>query len=87
MFFENISYITAIIAAIISMGLGFIWYSPYVFGKIFMKETGMTPEKMEESKESGSQNMAKTYALSTILSVVTALVIAGLLNSLIVTSL
>ena len=86
MFFQNINYWTVAIAALLSVGLGFVWYSPWLFGKRFMKETGMTPEKIEEFKRNGGQRrMMKNYGLTALFSLVSALVVAGLLNSLIVT--
>jgi hypothetical protein len=87
MFFENINYWTIFVSAILSIGLGFLWYSPILFGKLWMKEMDMTPEKIEEyKKNNGTKPMVKNYALSTVFALVTAFVIAGLLNSLIITS-
>lgn len=77
MFFENISYLTVVIAAVVGIGVGFLWYSPIAFGKQFMKETGMTAEK-------GQKGMGKTYALMTLFTLVTAYVTAALLNSLVI---
>ncbi len=87
MFFENISYLTVIIAAVVSMGLGFVWYSPVAFFKPWAKQMGYTPEFIEaERKRTGGQKgMIKTYIVLAVFSIVTAFIIAGLLNSLIVT--
>jgi hypothetical protein len=88
MFFENINYWTIVISAVVSMALGFVWYSQWLFGKKFMKEMNMTPEKIEEmNKGENRPNMAKTYVIMTVMSLITAFVVAGLLNSLIITSL
>jgi hypothetical protein len=87
MFFENISYLTVIIAAIVSMGLGFVWYSPVAFFKPWAKQMGYTPEviEAERQKTGGQKGMIKTYLILALFSIVTAFVIAALLNSLIVT--
>jgi hypothetical protein len=86
MFFENINYIMAV-SAIVAMGLGFIWYSPFLFGKRFMKETGMDQANMEEwKKNGGQQKMAKTYAITFVLALLSAFVLSALLNSLFISS-
>ena len=88
MFFTDINYITVIIAAAVSIGLGFLWYSPVLFGKRWMKEMDFTPEGLEELKKTNSaKGMARTYTLTSAFALVTAFVIAALLNSLIVASL
>jgi hypothetical protein len=85
MFFNGINYITVIVAAVASMGLGFLWYSPYAFGRRWIKEMEMTPEEMATRKERNSnKGMVKTYALWATLSIVTSFIFAALLNSLVV---
>jgi hypothetical protein len=85
MYFGDINYVIVIIAAIVSMGLGFLWYSPFVLGKRFMKETGMTQEECDEyMKNGGKQKMAKTYGIVFVFSVITSLVVYGLFYSLII---
>lgn len=32
-----IDYLTVVVAAIVNLILGFLWYSPYVFGKLWLK--------------------------------------------------
>ncbi len=88
MYFGDLNYIVPVIAAVVSMGLGFLWYSPFVFGKRFMKETGMTQESMDEyMKNGGKQKMAKTYALVFLFSVITAIIVSALFYSLIIVGL
>jgi len=43
-----------LVAAIVPMVLGFIWYNPILFGNVWMRESGITEEKMK------SGNMAVT---------------------------
>ena len=56
----NVNFLALLIAAISSLVVGFIWYNPKVFGKIWMKESGMTEEKMKGS------NMIMIFGLSIV---------------------
>jgi hypothetical protein len=38
--------ITAVITAVLSMIVGFVWYSPMLFANAWMKELGLTMEKI-----------------------------------------
>ncbi len=42
------NFLIIALAALVPTFVGFIWYNPKVFGTIWMKETGMTPEKGKE---------------------------------------
>ncbi len=85
MYFGDLNYVATFVTAIVSMGLGFLWYSPFVFGKRFMKESGMTQESVDEyMKNGGKQKLAKTYAATFIFSVLTAIIISALLYSLVI---
>lgn len=77
MFFTNVSLVSALVASIVSMGIGLIWYSPWVIGKIWMREMGYTPEALAEKKK----GMAKKYALSFLSTFVTAYALAVVINS------
>lgn len=54
----NINFLALLLAALSSLVVGFIWYNPKVFGTIWMKESGMTEEKMKGS------NMIAIFAMS-----------------------
>ncbi|MBG6110369.1 hypothetical protein IWX84_001237 [Flavobacterium sp. CG_9.10] len=41
------NFIALLVAAFSTLVVGFIWYNPKVFGTIWMKESGMTEEKMK----------------------------------------
>jgi hypothetical protein len=43
----EINFLALLAAAASSLVVGFIWYNPKVFGTIWMKESGMTEEKMK----------------------------------------
>ncbi len=39
----EINWLAVILAALSSFPVGFVWYAPFGFGKIWMKELGITP--------------------------------------------
>jgi len=56
----NVNFLALLLAAMSSLVVGFIWYNPKVFGNIWMKESGMTEEKMKGS------NMIMIFGLSIV---------------------
>ena len=68
----EINGVAVLAAAAINMIVGAIWYSPYVFGKQWMKLTGVTPQSM---KESGNKGMLAAL----VRSLLTAFVLAHLI--------
>ena len=67
------NYIALLVAAIASMILGMIWYSPGVFGNLWMKLSGMTTKQIQEGKKKG---MTGPMIIAFIASLVTAYVLA-----------
>ncbi|MGV6831946.1 MAG: DUF1761 domain-containing protein [bacterium] len=55
----SINWLALVCASLLPLVTGFIWYGP-LFGKAWMKETGMTEEKAKQ------MNPAKTYGLAVI---------------------
>lgn len=68
----EINYIAVLVAAVVSMVVGFVYYHPMVVGKAWMKEKGLTPEKLKTEQA----QMAKFYALSFVLAIITAYILA-----------
>jgi hypothetical protein len=60
--FGNLNWLSIIVAAVSAFALGALWYSPVLFVKIWMKETGITEESAKDS------NMVKIFGLSFLLS-------------------
>jgi len=60
------NYLAILVAAIVPMVLGFLWYNPILFGNVWMREAGMTEEKMK------SVNMAVIFGISFLLSILLA---------------
>ena len=54
----EINFLAVLVAALSSFVVGFVWYNPKVFGTIWMKESGMTEEKMKGG------NMLLTFGVS-----------------------
>ncbi|PCI02518.1 MAG: hypothetical protein COB79_02010 [Zetaproteobacteria bacterium] len=63
-----------LVAAISRFALGGIWYGP-LFEKAWMKESGMTEEKMK------SGNMLKIFGLSFVASLIISIILAFFLGS------
>ena len=62
----EINFMAILVAAIVPLILGFIWYNPKTFGTVWMREAEMTEAKMK------SGNMAVIFILSFILSILLA---------------
>ena len=70
----SLNYWAILVSALSALLIGGVWYSPAVFGKIWMRENGFT----EESLKSG--NMAKIFGLTFLLSLVAAINLAMFLG-------
>jgi hypothetical protein len=69
----DVNYLAVIVAAVLQMVLGFLWYGP-LFGKTWMGFMKITPAQM------GRQGMGKTYAWSAVMSLITAYVLSLLVD-------
>jgi len=56
------NYLAILVAAVVPIILGFVWYNPKLFGTAWMRAAEMTEEKMKSS------NMAVIFGVSLILS-------------------
>ena len=68
--FQNLNWLAIIAAAVSAFVLGGLWYSPILFAKRWMKETGIT----EESTRNAS--MFKIFGLGFILALIAAFFLA-----------
>ena len=55
-----INYLAVLVCGVSNMVIGFLWYGP-LFGKAWMKLSGMTQRDLEGSKKKG---MSKGYAMA-----------------------
>ncbi len=74
----NINLIPIIIAGVVNMVLGALWYSPLVMGKLWMRSMGKTEEEIKQGFSSASMGM--TYVVNTIASLVIAYVLAHIIK-------
>lgn len=58
----NINFLAVLVAALVPMVMGFIWYNPKTLGGAWMKEAGVTEETMKGA------NMAVIFGVSFVLS-------------------
>jgi hypothetical protein len=86
MHLHHINLLAVLVAAIATMVVGFLWYSPLLFAKPWMREMGYDPNdkaKMEEMKKSAGP----AYGGSFLASLVSAFILALFLHWLRVESL
>lgn len=72
MFDVSVNLVSVVIAAVLYMVLGFLWYGP-IFGKPWMKMMGNTKEQM---KSMDQKDMAKIYLTSFIAALIMGYVLA-----------
>ena len=68
--FQNLNWLAIIVAAVSAFVLGGLWYSPLLFAKRWMKETGITEESTKNA------NMIKIFSLAFILAVLASFFLA-----------
>jgi len=68
--FQNLNWLAIIVAAVSAFMLGGLWYSPLLFAKRWMKETGITEESTK------NKSMTKIFGLAFILSLVASFFLA-----------
>jgi len=70
MFFLPVNAYAIFAAAILCMIIGFVWYMPSVFGKVWMKESGITKKSMSGSaaKTAFAKSFVATLVMVYILS-------------------
>lgn len=69
-----INYLAVLVGALASMVLGFVWYSPQVFGKRWMKLTGLSQEELRK------ESMMRIYIFSFVAALVMAWMLARFIH-------
>lgn len=72
-YFAEVNYLAVLIATIVTMILGFLWYSPVLFGNAWVKEMGLKREEM-----SGGSPL--TYVLTALTALFGALFLALIMS-------
>jgi hypothetical protein len=70
---SQINYLAVGVAALSSFLIGGLWYSPILFAKAWMRETGLSEEQL-------GKNMGRTFAIAFALSVLIAFNLAAFLG-------
>ncbi|MDR7371735.1 DUF1761 domain-containing protein [Flavobacterium aquidurense] len=68
----EINFIALLLAGLVTLVIGFIWYNPKVFGTIWMKENNFTQEQLRTG------NMLKIFGLTYIFSVMITMTLMSL---------
>ncbi|AWK04499.1 DUF1761 domain-containing protein [Flavobacterium crocinum] len=68
----KINFVALLISAIVTLVIGFIWYSPKVFGTIWMKENNLTQEELRKG------SMLKIFGLTYIFSLMITMTLMSL---------
>lgn len=79
----SVNYIAIILAAVASMVVGFLWYSPLLFAKPWMKYSKLDAKKLKAAQG----KMGKTYGLSFVAALITAFVLSQLSSYMLLTTL
>jgi hypothetical protein len=78
---HSLNWLAILFAAVASMILGFLWYSPLLFAKAWTREMGYDPNdktKMDEMRKSAGP----AYAGSTVASLLSAFTLALILHGM-----
>lgn len=70
----HINYVAVVVAALVSMILGAIWYAPPVFGNVWMQLIGKKPEDLQTGA------MPQAYAMMFVAALVLSFVLAHVLR-------
>jgi hypothetical protein len=78
---HNLNWLAILVAAISTMVVGFLWYSPLLFAKPWMLEMGYDPNdkvKTEEMKKSAGPAYGGSFVASLVSAFTLALILHGL---------
>ena len=64
--------IAILVAALVTLLVGFVWYNPKVFGTIWMKEAGITEEQAKQG------NMLKIFGFTILFSLMLSMMVPAL---------
>ena len=76
--FAGINFLAVFVAAIASMVLGFLWYSPMLFARPWTRLMGIDPDDKVKLAEM-QKGAGKLYGISFVASLVSAIVLAKII--------
>ena len=79
MHFHNLNWLAILVAAISTMVVGFLWYSPLLFAKPWMREMGYDPNDKAKTEEM-KKTAGPAYAGSMVASLISAFILALFLH-------
>ena len=69
---SSINWLAAIVAAVASFGVGFLWYGP-LFGKAWQRLVGLSDDEIKHA------NMGKIFGLSFVFTLIGAVLLAAMM--------
>ena len=81
MHFMDVNLLAVLVCAIVAMAIGFLWYSPALFAKPWVKEMGYDMND-KAAMDKMRKSAGPAYGASFVGSIVTAMVLGKLLNAL-----
>jgi hypothetical protein len=81
MHMHNLNWLAILVAAISTMVVGFLWYSPILFAKPWMREMGYDPNDKAKTQEM-QKSAGPAYAGSFLASLLSAFTLALILHGM-----
>jgi hypothetical protein len=78
---HSLNWVAILVAAISTMVVGFLWYSPLLFAKPWMREMGYDPNDKAKTQEM-QKSAGPAYAGSMVASVLSAFTLALILHGI-----
>jgi hypothetical protein len=78
---HNLNWLAILVAAVSTMVVGFLWYSPVLFARAWVREMGYDPNdktQMEEMKKSAGLAYTGSFLASIVSAFTLALILHGL---------
>ena len=67
-----INYVAVLVAAVVYMVIGFLWYSPILFGRPWMKLVGMKEGSMQGNQKAMMKSMGLSFLTALVMTYVLA---------------
>lgn len=77
----EINLITVLVATVVAMVVGGLWYSPLMFGKKWMEINGVTKEAFEAHKDAKNKEMMRLLVIQLVLTFFQVYVLAHFVNA------
>lgn len=72
-YFMFINLVAVLVASLVGMAIGALWYSPLLFGNLWMNLSGMSKADMDKAKQNG---MTSRYVIAFVALLVTNYILA-----------